>query len=197
VSLLSRIQAPYVIPYGTFCGRLITERVDRHFGNRYSRQGAGMGNAEEFSGQRLDLTRVMPGYRRSVSGFGRIRYAHSGVLPRAEPFCTVPQGTTVPHRTTGRHGTTGRRELTEHHEDDGHTRGIMGGGYGGAGAWPTEFPDDGRRSDLWVLVCGGIAAVAAFTAAFAASGGLASHPATMQGATRPAVVSHACSSLAP
>jgi len=64
-----------------------------------------------------------------------------------------------------------------------------------AGPWLTEFPPAGRRTDLWVLVCGGIAAVAAFAAAFVASGGVASHPAT-PGTTVPAVVSQACPSTA-
>ncbi len=56
--------------------------------------------------------------------------------------------------------------------------------------WP-RLPLAARRADLWVLVCGGIAAAAAFAAAFVASGGVASHPAT-PGATMPAVVSQAC-----
>jgi hypothetical protein len=45
-----------------------------------------------------------------------------------------------------------------------------------------------------VLVCGGIAAAAAFAAAFLASGGVASHPATP--VTVPAVVSQACPTAA-
>lgn len=53
--------------------------------------------------------------------------------------------------------------------------------------WVPPLPSD-SRNDLWVLVCGGIAAVAAFTAAFLASGGAVSHAAT-PGATVPAVVS--------
>lgn len=141
-----------------------------------------MGNAEEFSGQRSDFTRMLPAHRRSGPGSGRIRYAHSGVLPRVEPLCTVPQAP------------------AGHHRDDGGADGAWGArgfayGTGGDDPWSTEFPPAGRRSDLWALICGGIAAVAAFAAAFIASGGLASHSAT-PGATRPAVVSQACPSAA-
>ena len=66
----------------------------------------------------------------------------------------------------------------------------------GTRAWLTEPPVGGRHADLWVLVCGGIAAAAAFGAAFVASGGVASHPAA-PGSTMPAVVSQACPSPAP
>jgi hypothetical protein len=66
----------------------------------------------------------------------------------------------------------------------------------GTGAWLAEPPVGGRHGDLWVLVCGGIAAAAAFGAAFVASGGVASHPAA-PGATMPAVVSQACPSPSP
>jgi hypothetical protein len=55
-------------------------------------------------------------------------------------------------------------------------------------------PPGGRRSDLWVLVCGGIAAAAAFAAAFVASGGV-SHAAVP--APAPAVVSQACPTATP
>jgi hypothetical protein len=65
----------------------------------------------------------------------------------------------------------------------------------GREAWLTEFPAGRRHGDLWVLVCGGIAAAAAFAAAFLASGGVASHPATPATAV-PAVVSQACPSPA-
>jgi hypothetical protein len=65
----------------------------------------------------------------------------------------------------------------------------------GTGAWLAGPPAGDRHADLWVLVCGGIAAAAAFGAAFVASGGVASHPAT-PGATIPAVVSQACPSPA-
>ena len=64
-----------------------------------------------------------------------------------------------------------------------------------ASRWLTGLPSAGRHTDLWVLVCGGIAAVAAFAAAFVASGGVASHPAA-PGAPVPAVVSQACPSPA-
>jgi len=141
-----------------------------------------MGYAEEFSGRRPDRTRVLPTYRRPGSGSSRIRYAHSGALPRVEPFCTVPQGP------------------ADHYGGDGDTGSISdvaGGGDLGAGLWTAEFPAAaGRHTDLWVLVCGGIAAAAAFAAAFVASGGVSSHPAA-PGATMPAVVSQACSSLVP
>lgn len=143
-----------------------------------------MGNAEEFSGQRLGRTRVLPTDRRPGSRSGRIRYAHGGALPRVEPFAAVPQG------------------AADHREGDGDTgevkdaTGFADGGGLGSGAWPTEFPAAGRHSDVWVLVCGGIAAAAAFAAAFVASGGISSHPAA-PGATMPAVVSQACPSPAP
>jgi hypothetical protein len=75
------------------------------------------------------------------------------------------------------------------------TQGVAEGGDLGSGAWPIEL-QAGRHSDVWVLVCGGIAAAAAFAAAFVASGGISSHPAT-PGATMPAVVSQAWPSPAP
>ena len=151
-----------------------------------------MRNAEEFPDHAPDFTQVMPTLRKPASGTGpragtgprpgkpgkgRIRYAHSGLVPRIEPLCTVPQG------------------------EYGHY--IGNGAAGGVGepageAWSARFPvtsATGRRNDLWVLVCGGIAAAAAFAAAFVASGGLASHPATP--ASVPAVVSQACPSPAP
>ena len=59
-----------------------------------------------------------------------------------------------------------------------------------------QGPAGSRHTDLWVLVCGGIAAVAAFAAAFAASGGVVSHPAA-PGSSVPAVVSQACPAPAP
>jgi|ERR1700722_14762506 len=52
------------------------------------------------------------------------------------------------------------------------------------------------HADLWVLVCGGIAAAAAFAAAFVASGGVAAHAATPQ-APAHSVVAQACPSAAP
>jgi hypothetical protein len=124
-----------------------------------------MRNAEEFSGQRSGLARVLPAYCKPRSAAGgqpgtvRIRYAHHGALPGDEPFGAVPPGPADYHGT-------------------------------GEG-WLTEFPPGKRHGDRWVLVCGGIAAAAAFAAAFVASGGVASHPAA-PGAGVPAVVSQAC-----
>jgi hypothetical protein len=43
--------------------------------------------------------------------------------------------------------------------------------------WAAAAPVAAPHADLWVLICGGIAAVAAFAAAFVASGGI-SHAAT-------------------
>jgi hypothetical protein len=146
-----------------------------------------MRNAEEFSGRRSGLARVLPAYRRPGAGAGgrpgsgRIRYAHGGAPPRVEPYCTVAQG------PAGRHGG---------YSDAGGAGGAAGGGDLGTSAWLAETPVGGRHADLWVLVCGGIAAVAAFAAAFVAAGGVASHPA-VPGATMPAVVSQACPSPAP
>jgi hypothetical protein len=144
-----------------------------------------MRNAEEFSGQRSGLARVLPAYCRPRSAAGgqpgtvRIRYAHHGALPGDEPFRAGPQGPADYHGTD--EGTGDVRDLAD------------GGGYGNGGGegWLTEFPAGKRHGDLWVLVCGGIAAAAAFAAAFVASGGVASHPAA-PGAGVPAVVSQAC-----
>jgi hypothetical protein len=166
-----------------------------------------MRNADEFSGQRSGLKRVLPTYRRPGSGSGRIRYAHGGALPRVEPFCTVPHGV-ADHRggdaVAG--GVKDARDASDVRDaagafDGGDARSVfdggdlgaagLSGGDFGSGAWPMTLPATDRHADLWVLVCGGIAAVAAFTAAFVASGGASSHPAT-PGATMPAVVSQAC-----
>jgi hypothetical protein len=142
-----------------------------------------MRNAEEFPDHTSDFTQVMPTLRKPGSGAGpragtgRIRYAHSGLASRVEPFCTVPQGEYGQHRVDGEAG---------------------GFGEPAGEAWSARFPVanvTSQRNDLWVLVCGGIAAAAAFAAAFVASGGLASHPATP--ASVPAVVSQACPSPAP
>jgi hypothetical protein len=152
-----------------------------------------MRNAEEFSGQRSGLRRVLPAYRRlgpSAAGrpaTGRIRYAHGGALPRVEPSGTVPTGPAASHRGS------------EAGPGSGYATDFAGGGYGrhlGGKARLAEFRAGGRRADVWVLVCGGIAAAAAFAAAFVASGGVASHPAA-PGAAVPAVVSQACPSPAP
>ena len=149
-----------------------------------------MRNAEEFSAQRSGLRRPRPTYRRPGSsaagrpGAGRVRYAYDGGLPRVEPFGIVPK-----RPAAGRHGS---------EAGPGYVADFAGGGNGedlGGEAWLAEFPAGGRRTDLWVLVGGGITAAAAFAAAFVASGGVASHPAA-PGATVPAVVSQACPSPA-
>jgi hypothetical protein len=163
-----------------------------------------MRNAEEFSGRRPGLARMPWAYRRpgrgagGRPGSGRIRYAHGGALPRVEPYCTVPQGPAGHHGgdmgTGGAGGVAGGAD-----PGTGTWLGEPGTGTwlaeAGTGAWLTEPPVGGRHGDLWVLVCGGIAAAAAFGAAFVASGGVASHPAA-PGATMPAVVSQACPSPA-
>jgi hypothetical protein len=62
-----------------------------------------------------------------------------------------------------------------------------------AGPWAAEPPAVAPHADLWVLVCGGIAAAAALVAAFVASGGAAVHAATPSPAhavTAPAVTAH-------
>ena len=178
-----------------------------------------MRNAEEFPGQRSGLARVRPAYRRPRPGAGgrpgdgRIRYAHTGALPRDEAFCTVPQ------RPAGYHGSEAGTEdvadlgdlghlgdlgdlghLGDHGDHGDHGDGGKGGDGGdggdsgsddlGGGIWLTEFPVGSRRTDLWVLVCGGIATAAAFAAAFLASGGAATHPAS-PGAAVPGIVSQA------
>jgi hypothetical protein len=136
---------------------------------------------EEFSGNRLGQARMPWAHRRPGAGrgqAGRIRYAHGGA-PRVEPYCTVSQGGSQggPQGPAGQHG-------------------AEAGGDPGAWAWAAAPPVGGRHADLWVLVCGGIAAAAAFAAAFVAGGGVASHPAT-PGATMPAVVSQACPAPSP
>jgi hypothetical protein len=127
--------------------------------------------------------------RRGPAGAGRIRYAHGGALPRVEPACTVPKEPAPKGPAAGHHGSeAGTRYVTD----------FAGGGNGGnlgGEAWLAEFPAGRRRTDLWVLVCGGIMAAAAFAAAFVASGGVASHPAA-PGAAVPAVASQACPSPA-
>lgn len=138
-----------------------------------------MRNAEQSPDQPSDLTRVMPADRRpgpengtgTGPGTSRIRYAHGGMLPRVGPFCPVSRATPVHHGAN-------RDEFSGE-------------------PWAARFPVagvTGHRNDLWVLVCGGIAAVAAFAAAFVASGGVVSHPATPSAV--PAVVSQACPSPA-
>lgn len=120
-----------------------------------------MPNAEGFH-RRSGLARATR-YRRP----GRIRYAHGGVWPRIEPHCAVPQG--AGHRG----GTGGTGDAAT---DD--------------GIWLTEFPPGDRQARLWVLISGGLAATAAFTAAFVAAGGMAGYP-VMPAGPGPAVISHA------
>jgi hypothetical protein len=137
-----------------------------------------MRNAEEFSGQ----------FGSRAPGTGRIRYAHRGLPPRVEPLCRV---SSAAFAFAHREGGGGMRDAGAVAVDEA----VTGGGEPGDEAWSAWFPVTGRRNDLWVLVCGGIATVAAFAAAFVASGGVASHPATP--ATTPAIVSAACPSPAP
>ena len=173
-----------------------------------------MRNAEEFSGRRLGLARMPWAYRRpgrgtgGRPGSGRIRYAHGGALPRVEPYCTVPQGPAGHHGgdmgTGGAGGVAGGADPgTGAWQGETGTGAWLGEtgtgawqGEAGTEAWLAKPPVGGRHGDLWVLVCGGIAAAAAFGAAFVAAGGVASHPAA-PGATMPAVVSQACPSPAP
>jgi|HubBroStandDraft_5_1064220.scaffolds.fasta_scaffold1066757_1 hypothetical protein len=62
--------------------------------------------------------------------------------------------------------------------------------------WAAAAPGTAPHADLWVLVCGGIAAAAAFAAAFVASGGVAAHAATPQ-APAHSVIVQACPSALP
>jgi hypothetical protein len=155
-----------------------------------------MRSAEEFPDRPSDLTQPRPPYRRRGAGagarpwLGGIRYAHSGLPPRPEPLCTVAQGESV--RRDPAHRAGGRAAA-----DAGGSQGTGVIGCIGAAAtpadeaWSARFPVARHRSDLWVLVCGGIAAAAAFAAAFVAAGGVPSHPAA-PGSTVPAVVSQVC-----
>ena len=61
---------------------------------------------------------------------------------------------------------------------------------------PAEPPVTAPHADLWVLVCGGIAAAAAFAAAFVASSGMAAHAATPQAPARTVIV-QACPTAVP
>jgi hypothetical protein len=103
--------------------------------------------ADELDEQLRDLSQVMPSYRETAGGRGRIRYAFGGVPSRVGPWAAAP-------------------------------------------------PDTAPRADLWVLVCGGIAAAAAFAAAFVASGGLAAHASTPRPAVHSVVV-QACPTAVP
>lgn len=62
--------------------------------------------------------------------------------------------------------------------------------------WCAVPPVTAHHADRWVLVCGGIAAAAAFAAAFIASGGVAAHAATPPAPAR-AVVVQACPTAVP
>jgi hypothetical protein len=160
-----------------------------------------MRNAGEFPGRRTGLRRIRPARRRSApgagseAGSGRIRYAHTGAPQRDEPFCTVGLGAAA-HHPGGANAEAGP-DLGGLGLGD---LGLGGPGLGGPGlggeAWPPVFTPASRRTDLWVLVCGGVAAAAAFAAAFVAAGGVAHHPATPETMV-PAVISQACPSPAP
>ncbi len=62
--------------------------------------------------------------------------------------------------------------------------------------WAAAPPGPAPHADVWVLVCGGIAAAAAFAAAFIASGGMAAHAATPSAPAR-AIVVQACPTAVP
>ena len=62
--------------------------------------------------------------------------------------------------------------------------------------WAAAPPVTAPHTDTWVLVCGGIAAAAAFAAAFIASGGAAAHAATPQAPAHTVIV-QACPTAAP
>ncbi len=64
-----------------------------------------------------------------------------------------------------------------------------------AGLLNTGLLNTGPRADLWVLVCGGIAAAAAFAAAFVASSGMAAHASTPPAAHT--VIVQACPTAVP
>jgi hypothetical protein len=71
-------------------------------------------------------------------------------------------------------------------------RGRIRYAFGGASPrvepWAAAPPVTAPHADLWVLVCGGIAAAAAFAAAFIASGGMAAHAATPSAPARTIIV---------
>jgi hypothetical protein len=62
--------------------------------------------------------------------------------------------------------------------------------------WAAAPPGTAPHADVWVLVCGGIAAAAAFAAAFVASGGVAAHASTPQPAAHSIIV-QACPTAVP
>ena len=160
-----------------------------------------MSNAEDFPGQWPGFARARTAYRRPRFGAGRrIRYAHRGALPGDEHFRAAWQGAAVHHEDDGDPGNlTDAGDLADGGNGAGPGGDLGGGDLGtgdlGGGLWLTEFPPGSRQGDLWVLVCGGIAAAAAFAAAFLAVGGVAAHPASPAAAV-PAAVSQACPSPA-
>lgn len=185
-----------------------------------------MSNAEEFSGRRSRLGRMLPTYRGPGSAASsraradRVRYAPGGAPPRVEPLCTAPPYRMAPQRPADHQGgDPGELNAAGTLGRAGDPSGLAGGpgglagdpsgladGPGGlasgpsgsemdGGPWLTGAPVGGPNADRWVLVCGGIAAAAAFAAAFVASGGVASHPA-VPAARMPAVISQACPSPA-
>ncbi len=77
----------------------------------------------------------------------------------------------------------------------GRIRYAFGGAPPRAEPWAAAAPVTAPHADLWVLVCGGIAAAAAFAAAFVASGGTG-HAATPPAAVHSIVV-QACPTAVP
>lgn len=78
----------------------------------------------------------------------------------------------------------------------GRIRYAFGGGPPRVEPWAAAPPVTAPHADVWVLVCGGIAAAAAFAAAFVASGGMAAHAATPSAPARTIVV-QACPTAVP
>ena len=78
----------------------------------------------------------------------------------------------------------------------GRIRYAFGGVPPRVGPWAAAPPGTAPRADVWVLVCGGIAAAAAFAAAFVASGGMAAHAPTPSAPPRTVVV-QACPAAVP
>jgi hypothetical protein len=78
----------------------------------------------------------------------------------------------------------------------GRIRYAFGGGPPIVGPRAAAPPAVAPPTDLWVLICGGIAAAAAFAAAFVASGGIG-HPATPPTTAVHSVSIQACPTAAP
>ena len=126
-----------------------------------------MRNAEEFhrrsgTAQASRCRQAAPDAGGRRPGPGRIRYAHGGVWPRVEPYCTVA------------HGAGDGCGAAVAADDD---------------VWLTEFPVGDRQASLRGLICGGLATAAAFVAAFVAASGMAGYPA-MPAGLAPAMASH-------